>query len=67
MAQRKPQWPETLDYVMAYGAYAQHETQRGFLHVSANISWIHDFTIWKTGNTLNANKTGGQGSSRREQ
>ncbi len=66
MAQRKPQWPETLDYVMDYGAYAQHETQRGFLHVNKNISWIHDFTIRKTGNTLNA-KIGGQGSFRREQ
>jgi hypothetical protein len=66
MAQRKLQWPETLDYVTAYGAYAQHETQRGFLHVSENSSWTNDSTFRKTGNTLNA-KIGGQGSFRREQ
>jgi len=42
MAQRKPQWLETLDYVTAYGAYAKHdETQRGFLHASKNSSWIN--------------------------
>jgi len=66
MAQRKPQWPETLDYVTAYGAYAQLETQRGFLHVSES-SWISDFEIQRTGNTLTVNKAGGQSSFRRDE
>ena len=54
MAQRKPQWPETLDYVTAYGAYAQHETQRGFLHVSENI--FLDARFYKPENRQHLNR-----------
>jgi predicted RNA-binding protein with RPS1 domain len=71
MAQRKPQWPETLAYVTVYGAYARHDdTQRGFLHVSEiSSTWMPNFINRKTGNTIIANlsKAGGQGSFRREQ
>jgi predicted RNA-binding protein with RPS1 domain len=71
MAQRKSQWPETLDYVTAYGAYAKHdETQRDFLRISEiSSTWMPNFINRKTGNTLTANlsKAGEQGSFRREQ
>jgi translation initiation factor 2 alpha subunit (eIF-2alpha) len=76
MAERKPQWPESGDLVIAtiesatdYGAYAkldEHE-KSGLLHVSEiSSSWIRN--IRKSGQSAvsSITKAGGQGTFRRE-
>jgi translation initiation factor 2 alpha subunit (eIF-2alpha) len=74
LAERKPQWPENGDLVIAsietvtdYGAYAKLDEfeKRGLLHVSEiSSSWIRQ----KTADNIVAyvHKAGGEGNFRRE-